>query len=407
MLPLKENGVSKYLTTLTICAFLVPGLSSYSFADQIGSAIQSLVPQGLMPGQPPASQLTDPAHWMAIVGDSSVTGAASSFNVEPNALSLLSLGIRFILHAEMEPYPPPPLSDFPNSERFHMTSTEPETRVIYSHAESETARERKKLTQLNLEAKGSLAVDVPEHASGYMVGRGLGIRGEDIVLVGQDGKRVTTIPDQLARIYEMQTETLPPVVILEYTANDFCNIDSLTKPLSEVRDDFDKALTEAWQKSEPYLRAHPGGTRFIILPGLEVANILNNKSIAEQTVYFQGMGEIQCGRIRNDENMNGLLTQRMVQALGGMCDTLYKTKPSETAKVQRIADIQNSFNEVWKAHIEALNKKYASNGVVFIYVEGLRSLQFSKGDAANDCFHPSVRGHAKIADYILRTVFGQ
>jgi hypothetical protein len=359
-----------------------------------------------MPGQRPANELSNPDNWMAVVGDSGTTGAASSTDIEPNAISLLDLGIKFILHADMTPNPPPPLSDFPYPTRFGMNDVEPATRVIYSREQSDQMRRWKKLPELNLEAKGSMAVDVLEHSNEYMVGRRLGIRGEDIVFVGQDGKKVDTIPGQLGRIYEMKTTTLPPLVILSYTANDFCGDEALTESIDTTRIKFATRLHDAWVNSARYLRPHPKGTTFIILPGLEVANLLTNPELAKQEVYFQGVGKITCDRFRNDINMNGFLTQRMVKGLGGMCATIAETQPSDVVKVERIREIQNEFNIVWKSQVTVLNEQYRRQGIRFIYVEGLRKLSFSNGDLANDCFHPGVNGHAKIADFILRNIFG-
>src|SRR6185437_9876615 len=114
-------------------------------------------------------------------------------------------------------------------------SPDPLTRVFYSHREYEDANLKSLLkAQMDLFAR----LDVPENSFGYKVGRDLGILPSDIVLVGQDGVKVETIPAQFGRIFEMHTSTLPPYVLLSFTANDMCDESVLTESVDKWSEHF-------------------------------------------------------------------------------------------------------------------------------------------------------------------------
>src|SRR6185312_15691158 len=96
--------------------------------------------------------LIHPDHWLAIVGDSGVTGAASNPNLAPTFPKLFSLLYNFVTE---EPWP---------------ASPDPLTRVFYSHREYEDANLKSLLkAQMDLFAR----LDVPENSFGYKVGRDL------------------------------------------------------------------------------------------------------------------------------------------------------------------------------------------------------------------------------------------
>ena len=362
----------------------------------------------LMPHRPMVSlnRVNNPDHWMAIVGDSGVTGAASERAIEPNLLSLFERAMEFVLSSQRRSQLPP-LSDFPDPARFHLSLVEPMTRVLYSKEEFKRAQREGTVNELNLQAKASLALDMQEHSNGYLIGRALDIEARDIVMVGQDGLRVSSLPEQFARIFEMQTDSLPPLVLVSFTANDFCDDDVFSEPLEIRVERFRSTLATAWMNAAPSLRPHPKGTSMVILPALDVVNVLANQELLQQKVFFQGMGEVTCASVRQNKSLNGFLSERMARSLGGMCRSVLNTRPSESDKLQRLRDIQNAFNEVWKNQVDALNKEYGQDGLHWAYVEELRQLNFAAGDLANDCFHPGVGAHAKIADLVLKKVFGK
>lgn len=350
--------------------------------------------------------LKNPSHWMAIVGDSGVTGAASDLRIEPNAWNLFGHVLTFALNSRMTANVPP-LEDFPNPERFGIDRVEPLTRVLYSPREFVEAKVKGDgyVRELNLAAKAALALDVAEHGAGYMIGRALKMSGRDIVLVGQDGKRVEAIPIQFERIFAMQTETLPPLVLVHFTANDFCDERIFSESVEARRSQFARSLGEAWAKTEPFLKPHPLGTRIVVFPPLEVANVLTNQRLLSQKVYLQGQGETSCRQIREGAALDGFKSAALVHALSKMCASVLRTRPSDSDRIQRIREIQRAFDGVWKTQIDRLNVQYAGLNLSWHYPDSARSLKGEAGDLANDCFHPGVRGHARYAEVLMATFF--
>jgi len=339
---------------------------------------------------------------MAIVGDSGTTGAASSPNLEPMFGNIWDHFWSAVRNPRVQTELPL-LAEFPASERWHFDSVQPLTRVPYSRQEYEDEGNFVSRFFLNQSVKVFSKLDVPEHAFGYMVGRGLGIKPSDIVLVGQDGVMVETIPAQFGRIYEMKTKTLPPLVLVSYTANDLCDERVIDEPLEKWAGRFKANLGEAWIAAEPYLKAHPRGTHIVVLAPLDVVNVITNPEVLSQTTNVEGEGQMTCAEVRRGLTSWAPTAWIVSRMLTRMCPSVTETHVNDTERLTRLKDLQLAFNEAWKSEIQELNAQYASKNIRWSYLESARDLHFAKGDVGNDCFHPSVRGHAKLADLILQS----
>ena len=324
---------------------------------------------------------------MAVVGDSTVTGAASSERIEATVGNLASLFFGFL-----------------REDRGYTKSREPLTRVPFSANEYKIAGSKWQVLLMNLGAKLSLRLDVPENSFGYWVGRQLGIEARDIVLVGQDGVTVETIPHQFARIFEMRTATLPPLILLAYTANDFCADRIFDEPVAITAQKFRDSLSRAWGRAAPYLRPHKNGTRIFIMAPVDIVNLITNPEVLAQKVNVEGQGEITCGQLRHGEHRFTLGAWFMLRTLNLMCPSVTATHLEDELRLSRLRDIQNEFNAAWKSQVENLNNSYQTSGLTFQYLEGTRTLKFATGDLGNDCFHPSAQGHRKIGEYVLSEV---
>ena len=278
------------------------------------------------------------------------------------------------------------------------------TRVLYSRREYDEASRKNEVSELNKSAVGSAALDQMENTFGYAVGRQLGIATQDIVLVAQDGKRVSSIPTQLERIFEMDTATLPPLVLMSYTANDFCDLGVFSDSVVERAARFKKSLDEAWDESKPFLVSHARGTEFVVLAPLEVANVLTNPGILAQEVPLGIYGTVTCAQMRGGDLENAPVATAIAKALVGMCRSVLGTRADESEKLRRLRDVQEAFNSVWKEKIAELNRAYADQGLRWVYAESVRHLGFGTGDVSNECFHPSANGHAKIANEVLKLI---
>jgi len=361
------------------------------------------------PPPPSIRDLHNPSNWIGIIGDSGASGAASDPNILPVIGNLLG-HIGTFLSTPRRTSAPAALSNFPNPQRFGIEEVLPMRRIHYSQREFDEATKAGGIAvqKLNLAAKASLALDVMEHSFGYMVGRGLGIAAQDIVFVGEDGRNVSHIPIQMERFFELSTETLPPVILLSFTANDFCSRRALEETPAQRTATFIRNLDEAWKKSAPWLaRPHANGTQVIVLAQYNVAHVLTNPEILNQKVFFQGYGETTCRQLRSGEPGPSWASDKLKKTLDRMCPSVLETRLSDTARIQHLRAIQDLMNEAWIRKIAELNQTYAGKGVKWTYLEDIRRLPFGEGDVTNDCFHPSVRGYSKIADLILRQAFGR
>ena len=346
-------------------------------------------------------KLTDSDHWMAVIGDSGATGAASSVHIEPTMRNLIDHLVSFITR-ERVLSEIPVRSDYPDPAHFHLDAVEPVTRVLYSRAEYESRGSINRWL-LNLGAKLALKLDIPEHSFGYLVGRNLGIKSEDIVLVAQDGVQVKTIADQFARIFEMKTTTLPPLILVSFTANDLCNAHVFDFSPQEWADDFKLALVKAWKDAGPYLKPHPRGTQIIVLAPFDVVNVITNPEILAQKTNVEGQGNISCGQLRHGKTYLTVSSWLIMRMLNLMCPSVTKTHPEDVDHLEHLRQVQIAFGEAWKQVIAALNSNYSTLDIHWTFLESVRDLKFTSGDVGNDCFHPSVRGSAKLANLILQS----
>lgn len=348
-----------------------------TFADTFGQ----LGANGLQ-----GNRLGNSENWLAIVGDSGVTGAASRSDIQPTISNLMGHMLDFISESRL-------VTPMPDA----MTS------VPYSKNEYRGAGNFLNVLLLNLGAKLALKLDTHENSFGYIVGRKLGIQPRDIVLVGQDGVMVSTIGAQFGRIFEMKTSTLPPLVLLSYTANDMCNVKIFTQPVAQTALEFKASLKKAWSEAKPFLKAHERGTRILVLAPFDVVNVITNPEILAQKTNVEGQGEISCGQLRHGETRWTAGSWLVMRMLNLMCPSVTGTHPGDTVELERMRDIELAFGEVWKAEIEELNSQYATTGLRWAYLDTVRNVHLTTGDVGNDCFHPSARGHAKIAELILQS----
>ncbi len=361
-----------------LCSVLA--LTSFPVA---GQGVGRLAPFGMH-----GAQLHDPENWIAVVGDSGTTGAASAPALEPTLAKLFEHFKTFFTEPHLR-------SSFPVKE--------PMTRVFYSRHEYQQGVDWWSGLKRNSAAKLALMLDAHENSFAYIAGRALGVEAQDIVLVGQDGVMVDAIPAQLGRIFEMKTSTLPPRMFISFTANDLCDEEVIEEPVEARAARFRARLEQAWEESAPFLRAHAKGTRISVLAPLDIANVIDNREIQTQKVNVEAQGEITCGRLRSGELKSSLTAWFVLRMLNLMCPSVTSTHPGDRARLDKLRAVQTAFIGVWQEQIARLNTRYASQGIRWEFLSALRDVHFGAGDVGNDCFHPSAQGHAKIADVILHS----
>lgn len=337
--------------------------------------------------------------WIAIVGDSAASGAVTNPKLKPKISNLLPKVISFFtIGYDVVPK----LKYIPQAERFNVTDPiDRATRITHSAVEYAEAMKSNETRALLRSGRASRVVDTPEYTFGYFVGRKMGVKGSDVVLVGQDGVRVDSIAKQFERLNVLQEPTLPPLIFVSFTANDLCDNgifeESVEARAAKFEQEIRKQFSIVFKKHQPHRRT----SRIVVLAPLDVVNVLTNPSLLEQVTDFQGLGKVKCKTLREGSLPKWNLSEAMRGALVGMCSSVLGSSAKDHSRIQKIRNVQTAFGEVWKKLIAEWQAGAAPRGFHFQYVESIRGLNFQAGDLGNDCFHPGIRAHQKIADEVL------
>lgn len=249
-------------------------------------------------------------------------------------------------------------------------------------------------------------MDVLENTFGYVVGRGLGMNAQDIVFLGEDGARVSKISQQLARLQDVRSETLPPYVLVHLSGNDLCEPGALTDEIPARAAAFRAKLNEEWSKVLASAKAHRLSTEVIILDSPDVRDAFTNEQLLNQKVPFGiwGQSEVSCQQMRAGTMPTSLLAGTVATILQKVCPSIASTKPSDTARIERLQKVQDAYRQQWREVAAELNQK--QKGIHFRFLSPSAEEKFvpQAGDMANDCFHPSVIGHARAAGSLLKAI---
>jgi hypothetical protein len=150
------------------------------------------------------------------------------------------------------------------------------------------------------------------------------------------------------------------------------------------------------------LKAHAKGTEIAVLAPLDVIRMITDPRILAQTTNVEGQGEISCGRLRHGETRwtpGGWLILRMLNL---MCPSVTATHLDDEGRLRHLREVQLGFVAAWKEVLAELNSQYSDEGLRFRFLESVRDVKLAGGDVGKDCFHPSVRGHEKLAEAVLQ-----
>lgn len=341
---------------------------------------------------PAATKISNPDQWMAIVGDSGATGAVASPRLKPK---LEDLG-KFIFDDSQSDARK---EDIPSAEKYKITEDRPAplSRVLYSNQELSKMDSK----EAGAAEKATQKLDISQYSWGYLTGRQMGIMAKDIVMVAQDGTRVDSLATQFQRIKDVNPANLPPYILISYNANDLCDESVLTANVDETIGKYEKTVREQMEKALGDTKAHKNKTRIVVLAPLDVANVITNPNILAQKIDFEGKGEIECRTLREGKGMEGALTAETRNKLLGMCKAVLDTKPDDQPRIQRLTDLSQGFSTAWSKLVGEFNQKYGARGFQFEFMDTIRKIDFQTGDVANECFHPSAKAHAKIADQLI------
>lgn len=307
--------------------------------------------------------------WMAIIGDSSVTGAVANPKVEADWVSLIS-------HSTSE-----------------MLSPFNEQRVFYATHEMNEHF----LAKLNFEALVSNTFDAGERSFAFLFGQSLGLKKEEIIIAAQNGAKIQALTKQFRRALEVGDGKLPPLALVSFVANDFCDPGFLESSenefLKSYQEDLRKALDEIRQ-----MPPNPNGTSVLFVEPLNVANLFENEDLRHQIVPFNG-DHVSCQeqRVRkgSDDFSSWILKELLINECATVLDPNLKEKSME-----RIKSFQVKQSHILATEIKRFNQM--SRNINAFYLDHLNKIPFQSGDLANDCFHPSEKGHRRIAEWLVK-----
>ncbi len=340
---------------------------------------------------PGSTKISDTNKWLAIVGDSGATGAVASPRLKPK---LDDLG-KFIFDDSQSDARK---EDIPSPEKYNITEDRPAplTRILFSNTEIKAADPK----QAAATERAAQKLDINQYSWGYLTGRKLGIKPADMVMVAQDGTRVDSIATQFQRIKDINSGNFPPLILVSFNANDLCDESVLTANIDELVGKYETTIKEQMEKALAGGKAHPNKTRIVVLAPLDVANVISHPALLGQKIDFQGRGQIECRSLR-EGNVEGTLAAETRTKLLGMCKAVLDTKPDDAPRIKRISDLSAGFTTAWSKLVGEFNQKYSSLGFQFEFTDSVRKVNFEAGDLANECFHPGIKAHVKIADQVL------
>ncbi|ODS51048.1 MAG: hypothetical protein ABS42_00495 [Bdellovibrio sp. SCN 50-8] len=341
--------------------------------------------------------------WLGLLGDSGISGAATSSSLKMTWDSLGKLAFDTVATLNDIKSPAADVSQIPNASSFGLKDrAEPLQRVIFSKKEKDEAG--KDRPKLNLREKSSSLIDIPEYSYGYLTGRALGLPANRIVMVAQDGQRVGSIYLQMQRFVDVAAN-LPSHVLVSFSANDICGTE-LDGSKEEFVNDFKKTAIREFELVMRNMKAHPKlGTKFIIMAPLDVPQVLTNERLLQQKIAFEGAGEKSCQEVRHRTVAKNELGNLMQNTMTDMCKAIVGLTPNDKGRIDKIRTFQEAQIATWKEIVDELNKKVdRSQGWAFEFNDSTRRPEYQAGDLANDCFHPGPKAHAKIATELIKSL---
>ncbi len=345
---------------------------------------------------------------MAVLGDSISTGAATH-----PALTFDSLALWKVFNGETAVTPR--LEDLPAEMRSTMPSPlRPPVRLW------PTAREffggpdwgyRNLLQTLS-----KVYLDTEEYSWSYMVAAGLGLPPERLLIAAEDGARAEAMTRQMDRVLEATAGVLPSDILVLYTGNDLCGatLDHVTSV-----DDYENGLAKGFDYLLRNGQVGPGGSDVYLLSFLSILQLLHAEDILAKRVHAFG-GEETCRELRaanyrpKDPKYDPHLPEDawffgpfMPPNPSAFCPTLFGADAdNKDAEIGILANRIRLFRERQEKVVEKYNRIAAKAGadgqaVRFHLVQATAELNFQGEDIAEDCFHLSVAGQAKVARAVL------
>ena len=268
-------------------------------------------------------------------------------------------------------------------------------------------------------------LDTEEYSWGYQVARAhlpgdASAQAQAVAIAAEDGAKTEAIPLQLERVLEASGGRLPPKVFVFFTGNDLCGmIFSQVTSEADYRRDLRTGLA-SMLRAEPA----PGGTDIYVLGYLSVLQLVHGESILAKPVRAYGeattCGELRAGGFRpKDPNYQPDLPEEakwfgvfMPPNPAAYCSTLFSPPGKGSDElVGSLANRIRAYREIQRQVVDEFSGKpstpnavptvVAPAGMRLHYLSETAELSFVAEDIADDCFHLSQAGQAKVAQAVV------
>lgn len=261
-------------------------------------------------------------------------------------------------------------------------------------------------------------VDFPEYAWPYMVGRAQGIAGDNIIVVGEAGRRAGDTLQQMKRLLIATKNKVPDHTFIFWTGNNLCSTDiKEDKPEDQQKvffNDVMKGVTELVEKG----KVDKGETAHVFIPGfIQVSQLIKEKAILEKSVYAFGKkrtcedfrafdpGMVDArAKIKNETIILAMKTFKDIKNLPpvkDLCRSVLTVKKDDKEQIGRIEKFVEAYRLAAKEVVKKANE-LKKPGFQFHYLESTEGFFADEKEIGPDCFHPSVAGNEKLAKSILQ-----
>lgn len=257
-------------------------------------------------------------------------------------------------------------------------------------------------------------LDTEEYSWGYLTARGLGVAPDRILVAAENGARVEVMPRHVDRVLEANGGVLPDVVLVLYTGNDLCG---LTLDQVTPADEFEAGLSNGFSYLVRNGLTGERGTDVYLLSYLGILQLLHDQAILGKSVRAFG-GEMSCKELREsgyrprDPAYDPKLPPEawyfgvvMPPNPAAFCPTLFGGGGDDREEtVSVLANRIREYREREVRVVEAARREAASSqaNIRFHHIGATADLVFGAADIAEDCFHLSPSGQAKVARAVLQ-----
>jgi hypothetical protein len=237
-------------------------------------------------------------------------------------------------------------------------------------------------------------VDLVKMSWGYLLGRALGLQPEDIVFAAVDGQKISQLKNQVNALRDHFQGKLPDLTIISFTANDFCNAgvlnpDQQKEVLRKYQTTLESSLVDLAST-----RTLASGGRVIFMAPLPVVQIISTPALQKKIVSVADE-KFSCGEIHDPSSKKMVGDRNLLRSLRQLCPAVLQNAPANSDRAKQVEKLFKRVVQIQKTVMANIAATQPPTPVE--YFEDSFQLSLAPEDIANDCFHPSIYGHRKIA----------